>query len=186
MSRSRHAFTLVEVMVVVAIAGVLAALAVPSLVTANTIRKQQELEQKLEAGMNLARDAARTELRCVTVGIKVVSATEFDLVGTAHNCTSPPPPPPLPHAPPYVDGVPTGPDHEVFRTPVVGNALSIFEQTCASPANCPAVPSHGFGALYEFRPDGSLDHPYILELTHKDGSVRTWDIHSATGTVRKR
>ena len=169
-------------MVVVAIAGVMAALAVPSLVTANTIRKQQEFEQKLEAGLNLARDAARTELRCVTIGIKTISADTFELVGTSHVC----PTGTAPHAPPYVDGVPANPTNELFRTPVVANALTIFEQTCAPPADCPVAPTHGYGALYEFNPDGSLAHPYILELTHKDGGVRTWDIHSATGTVRKR
>lgn len=182
MSRSRYAFTLVEVMVVVAIVGVLAALAVPSLVSANTIRKQQELEQKLEANLNLARDAARTELRCVTVGIKTIGPGVFELVGTSHN----PPAATFPHAPPYANGVPTTPDHELFRTPVVGNALKIFEQTCAPPGDCPATPTHGFGELFEVTPDGSLVQPYIVELTHKDGSVRTWDIHTATGTVRKR
>lgn len=181
MSRSRYAFTLVEVMIVVAIAGVMAALAVPSLVTANTIRKQQELEAQLEAGLRLARDTARTELRCVTVGTKTISAGVFELVGTSHMC----PTGTAPYAPPYSDGSPAVSDHELFRVPAVG-ALNIFEQTCAPPSSCPATPSHTFGALYEVNPDGSLDHPYLVQLTHVGGDVRTWDIHSATGTVRKR
>lgn len=172
-------------MVVVAIVGVMAALAVPSLVTANTLRKQQELEQKLEASLNLARDAARTELRCVTIGKKNIGAGAFELVGTAHDCNSGSAVT-FPHEPPYVDGVPSVVDHEVFRAAVSGNALNILEQTCAPPSDCPSPPTHGYGPVFEFRPDGSLLHPYVVELTHKDSSVRTWDIHSATGTVRKR
>jgi prepilin-type N-terminal cleavage/methylation domain-containing protein len=182
MSRSRHAFTLVEILVVVAIAGVMAALAVPSFVTGNTIRKQQEAELQIEAGLRLARDTARTELRCVTVGTRTISAGVFELVGTAHVC----PTGTAPYAPPYSSGVPAVSDHELFRVPLVGTSLEVLEQTCAPPSDCPATPGHTYGALYEVNPDGSLDHPYVVRLTHVGGAVRTWDIHSATGTVRKR
>jgi len=179
-----RAFTLLEIMVVVAITGVLATIAV------GTIRKTAEqvaLEQALtsaETSINNARDVARSELRCVTVAKAPSALPAPAIVATVHPCGQV-----TPYATDYANGVPRGAERELFRLqldPAAFINFEVVEQLCVPPAECPAVPCHGFGDLFEFRTDGSTDASYLLNFTKIDGSLIVWDIHAATGTVRPR
>ncbi len=166
-------------MVVVVIVGILAAVAVPSLVTAQALRARDEGEMRAEGAINQARDTARSELRCVTVA----RSTPLAIVGTSHPC------PDVLYAPSYANGIPSNAEREVFRIPLDAGTFSnfeILEQLCAPPADCAAATCHGFGDLFEYRPDGSTDAPYVLHIVHTDGTDEFWDVHAATGTVRRR
>jgi len=172
-------------MVVVVIVGILAAVAVPSVVTAQALRARQETEMRAESGLSLARDTARSELRCVTVARTTGPAPgQLAVVGTTHPCAAD-----VLYAPSYANGIPSNAEREVFRIPLDPGTFSAFEiqeQLCAPPGDCPAVTCHGFGDLFEYRPDGSTDAPYILRVVHVDGTDEFWDVHAATGTVRRR
>lgn len=172
-------------MVVVVIVGILAAVAVPSVVTAQALRARDEGEMKAESAINQARDTARSELRCVTVARSTppLGSTGLAIVGTSHPC------PDVLYAPSYTNGIPSNAEREVFRIPLDAGTFSnveILEQLCAPPADCAAATCHGFGDLFEYRPDGSTDAPYILHIVHTDGSDQFWDVHATTGTVRRR
>jgi len=185
----QRGFSLIEVMVVVVIVGVLAAVAVPSVVETARRAARQELELRAEMNINSARDTARGELRCVTVATNVPGAGKLDLVGTSHPCVAVPPAALVPYAAGYTSGIPAAAEREVFRQPLDTGAISSFtflQQTCAPPADCPVPTTHGHGNLFEYRPDGTTDAPYLFRLVHADGVVVTWDVHAATGTVRRR
>lgn len=181
---STRGFSLVEVMLVVTILGILAALAVPSMADANRRRQQQELALRLEGALNSARDVARGELRCVTAGFNGLT-----FVASTHPCAPVGSAPLIPYAASYSAGIPDAVDREVQRivaTSDVAASLVVKQQTCVPPLDCPAAFTHGFGDLFEFHPDGSIDAPAIVTLTFNDGTKVVLDVHAATGTVRRR
>lgn len=72
--RSPHGFSFVELLIVVAIFGVLAALALPSIQTLVQTRRSSIEVAKVQAAIEGARDDARARLRCIRVR-KVADAT---------------------------------------------------------------------------------------------------------------
>lgn len=177
-----RAFTLIEIMIVVVITGVLAAVAIPSLIKSQQFRERQEFATRVESALGGARDVARTELRCVTVGLdktSVLSATEGSavLVGTVRKCGK------ALYDTDYINGVPKPPGRErtLFRLSMPP-AAEIFEHPCPPDVDCNALPCHGKGPILEFRPDGSVDAAFRVATNLAGDSG--WDIHAATGTVR--
>jgi prepilin-type N-terminal cleavage/methylation domain-containing protein len=177
------AFTLIEVIVVVAIASVMAAIVIPSISAARASQAREEGMTLAEGQINSARDVARSELRCVTVG-KNVTGTTMAIVGTVHPCLNTDL-----YASGYTNGIPNNAERELFRVQLdaeVFKDFQITEQLCAPQADCPRVRYHGFGDIFEFRTDGSTDATYVLRIILIDGTEQLWDVHAATGTVRRR
>ena len=176
-------FTLIEIMTVVVITGVVAAIAVPSLIKSRQAQARQEFVTRVESSLGGARDVARTELRCVTVGLDktaVVGPAKGNavLIGTVRKCGE------SLYDTTYVNGVPVGgKSRELFRISMPP-ATDIFEHPCPPEDDCNIAPCHGKGPVFEFRTDGSVDAPFQLLTGLSTAEGPAWDIHAATGTVR--
>lgn len=82
-AKSASGFTLVELMVVVAIIGVAAALAAPSIRDLSRRQRENEAIVDVEGALRDARNTARVNRRCVTVALagNVITATKSACTG---------------------------------------------------------------------------------------------------------
>ncbi len=171
---------------------VIAATTLPLVVRSGIQRAQVSGAQQLESLLNSARDVARAELRCVTIGVSMDPPPNFagvgfrrSVLGSVHPCTT------SLYAPPYAGGAPapgvverTLFDFEI--TPEAFGRIKVGQQFCAPPNDCLEPPAHGFGDIVELRTDGSTDAVYALKVEYPDGRIEIWDIQPATGTIRRR
>lgn len=90
MMRAARAFTILEVMVVVAMVGVLSAAALPDLVAMTQKSQALEAMRGLGTALGVARDESRNERRCVDVTLS--SSAPFSLTTSHVACPDDPPP----------------------------------------------------------------------------------------------
>ncbi len=183
-ARRGSGFTLVEVAVVAAIIGIVAAISIPVAVTAAKKHASESAPQVIASAISRGRDAARDMLRCVTVlvrgpqvtgGPRVIAAYLHDNASCAEdfvNANNP--------------GANATTIAEVDVPGDVVTDLAVLRPTsgCTGlppPASCYETVSTG---RFILRADGTTDKPYRVRLTRPGGGVESFLVFPQTGTIR--
>ncbi len=179
-------FTLIELMVVGAITAIMAAVAVPVVISAVEKNKQEQAAGGVALGINAGRDEARSKMRCVTVTGQLppdIASTTSGLAMYLHNKGS------------WTgcgDSSTIDLDYPEDWGTVVGQVqktgtsrVDILEPMpgCVGappPESCYQLTTH-----FNLHPDGHADKAYRVNINNMDGSREKFLVHPETGTLRR-
>lgn len=172
-------------MVVVAIVGIAAAIAVPSIVAAVARQKREAQNEQVERAINQGRDIARERLQCVTVSTALPpqAGCTVGIGVVAHDCSAT-------NTDANADGVPddVAPSAEVIGRFYYHGGASLLTAPGAGcvgtppPAGCYAAAST---PSFHYEADGSTDAPYRVIVQQDDSTQAAFLIQHKTGTVRR-
>ncbi|MDP2342534.1 MAG: type II secretion system protein [Deltaproteobacteria bacterium] len=189
-----RAFTLLEITISVVVVGIISALALPSVGKAIDARQRDAIGEHAVSMVGTARDAARTQLACVTVApIEVCNG--IGLTTWTHTC------PPDTTSPTLIDdNANLIPDEATFG----GAPPVLIEQFTMDPAqiaavevlqpasNCvgtttqasPPITCYEPTSWFQYRADGTTTKPFSVRITHVDGVKHDFVVQPGSGSLR--
>jgi prepilin-type N-terminal cleavage/methylation domain-containing protein len=180
----RAAFTLVEIAVVVAIVGVLAAISVPVTLSAARRHTIESSPQLIAQAISRGRDAARDMLRCVTVIASNTATAGSDQTIAAYLHDGPS------CARDVIDANNPGANSTtVAEVTIAGDAvrsITVLRPTASCFGLPPPLSCYEPDPERRFvlRSDGTTDKPYRIRLERPNGAVESFLVFPQTGTVR--
>jgi len=184
-----RAFTLLEITITASVIAVVAAVTMPIIGGAVKSKKQAAAATKTELLVNRGRDAAREQLRCVTIAghVPYHAFGSGGLGAYLHDCN-------VPAEDWNRDGIPDAAPSvvtidQIEVHPEVVSGFEILEPGHGCSGTPPALSCY-VGRPYEnhayrYSTSGTTDKPYRIRLNNADGTKEHFVVHPATGELRK-